>query len=138
VPRPVGSLLRRPPPFDRGTNLTAFTADVSAALAGHDWLTARRADAWERFAGGSLPHEAEEVWRYSGIDRFDLDLFAPARPDTVGRPELDMGRALAEPFGTRSALVVTYNGAVVGVEPDSATAADKLWVSSVLSDAEAP
>ncbi|HVC69769.1 MAG TPA: SufD family Fe-S cluster assembly protein [Acidimicrobiales bacterium] len=119
--------------------LTAFTADVSSALVGPRWLAGRRSAAWERFAGGSLPHEAEEVWRYSGIDRFDLESFAPVPP--TPRPEgldLEVGRALAEPFGSRAALVVTYNGAVVGVERSVTLHEDQLTVSSVLSDAEAP
>ena len=119
--------------------LTAFTADASSALAGPAWLAARRAGAWERFAAGSLPHEAEEVWRYSGIDRFDLEAFAPAPPsDLGGRSGLDVGRALAEPFGRRSALVVTRNGAVVGVEMAPAVPEDQLSVVSALSDSEAP
>jgi Fe-S cluster assembly protein SufD len=101
-------------------------------------LSTRRADAWERFAAGSLPHEAEEVWRYSGIDRFDLDLFTPTPSSSADRRDLDVGRALADPFGPRSALVVTYNGAIVGVESESARAADQLSVSSVLSETEAP
>ncbi len=118
--------------------LNAFTADASSALPGPGWLAARRANAWERFAAGTLPHEAEEVWRYSGIDRFDLDVFAPAPPALpAGRSDLAVGRALAEPFGRRAALVVTVNGAVVGVET-ATVAEDQLSVSSVLSDADVP
>jgi Fe-S cluster assembly protein SufD len=132
-------LFHGPAPFDRGTTLTAFTADVSSTLAGPGWLSARRSDAWERYAAGSLPHEAEEVWRYSGIDRFDLDVFAPTQPSEPGRrSDLEIGRALAEPFGRRAALVVTYNGTVVGVERASTLPVEQLSVSSVLSDSEAP
>lgn len=121
--------------------LTAFTADASSALAGPRWLTSRRAGAWERFTAGSLPHEAEEVWRYSGIDRFDLDTFAPVPPPVADRPagpDLAVGRALAEPFGPRTALVVTYNGAIVGVETAADVAEDQLSVTSVLTDGQAP
>jgi Fe-S cluster assembly protein SufD len=119
--------------------LTAFTADASSTLAGPDWLARRRADAWDRFAAGSLPQEAEEVWRYSGIDRFDLDAFGPVAPlGTVGGPDLEVGRTLAGPFGPRSALVVTYNGAVVGVETAPAVPEDQLSVASVLSHGDAP
>src|SRR5277367_1232947 len=97
--------------------LTAFTADASHTLAGPRWLAARRADAWERFAAGSLPRETEEIWRYSGIDRFDLDSFTPApRPDGNPGSDLAVGRSLAEPFGRRAALVVTRNGAIAAVE----------------------
>jgi Fe-S cluster assembly protein SufD len=119
--------------------LTTFTADVSSALAGPRWLASRRAGAWERFAAGSLPQEAEEVWRYSGIDRFDLDVFAPAPPlDPAAVPDLAVGRVLAEPFGPRSALVVTYNGAVLGVEMAPHVPEDQLTVASVLSDSDGP
>jgi Fe-S cluster assembly protein SufD len=119
--------------------LTAFTADVSSALAGPAWLTRRRAGAWERFAAASLPQEAEEVWRYSGIDRFDLDAFAPADP-TTGRvePIVAVGRAMAEPFGRRCALVVTFNGAIVGVDRAPTVPDDQLVVRSVLADPDAP
>jgi Fe-S cluster assembly protein SufD len=95
--------------------------------------------AWERFADGSLPQEAEEVWRYSGIDRFDLDAFAPVVP-TAGAtgPALETGRALAAHFGPRSALVVTSNGAVAAVEMAAQVPGDHLSVASVLSDQAAP
>jgi Fe-S cluster assembly protein SufD len=119
--------------------LTAFSADASSALAGPRWLAARRAEAWERFAAGSLPQEAEEIWRYSGIDRFDLDLFAPAPPSDVEKaPRLAAGRSLAEPFGPHAALVVTHNGAIVGVERAPSLAEDQITVASVLSDPDGP
>jgi Fe-S cluster assembly protein SufD len=119
--------------------LTAFSADASSALAGPRWLAARRAQAWERFAAGSLPQEAEEIWRYSGIDRFDLDIFAPAPPSDVDTaPRLAAGRSLAEPFGPHAALVVTYNGAIVGVERAPSLAEDQITVASVLSDPDGP
>jgi len=111
---------------------------VSRALAGPSWLARRRAGAWERFAAGSLPQEAEEVWRYSGIDRFDLDTFAPAPLHAPGVPELEAGRVLAEPFGPRAGLVVTYNGAIVGVERATTVPGDQLSVASVLAAADAP
>jgi hypothetical protein len=86
-----------------------------------------------------LPQEAEEVWRYSGIDRFDLDAFAPVAPSGRGtQPGIEVGRAMAEPFGPRSALVVTYNGAVVAVDRAPTVADDQLLVTSVLADPEAP
>ena len=133
------ALRRRTRPHERGTTLTAFTADTSSALAGPRWLALRRAGAFERFAAGSLPAEAEEVWRYSGIDRFDLDAFAPAPPAADdASPSLDLGRALAAPFGSRAALVVTRNGAVVGLERASTVSEEQLSVASVLSATDAP
>jgi Fe-S cluster assembly protein SufD len=85
-----------------------------------------------------LPHEAEEVWRYSGIDGFDLDTFAPARSHPPAGSYLEVGRALAEPFGRRAALVVTYNGVIVGVERAPVVPDDQLSVASVLSEEGAP
>jgi Fe-S cluster assembly protein SufD len=108
-------------------------------LSGPGWLAQRRSEAWERFAAGTLPHEAEEVWRYSGIDRFDLDAYGPAgAPDRGVGPDLEIGRSLAEPFGPRSALVVTYNGVIIGVERAPTVADDELSVASILSDQAAP
>jgi Fe-S cluster assembly protein SufD len=63
------------------------------------------------------------VWRYSGIDAFDLEQYAPADP-AAGAPGADGGsdlaaaRALADRLGPRAALVVTRDGAVVAVEGD--------------------
>jgi Fe-S cluster assembly protein SufD len=119
--------------------LTPFSADVSGALPGPSWLTTRRAAAWERFAAGSLPQEAEEVWRYSGIDRFDLDAFLPAPAPAGDTPAvLEVGRALAEPFGPRSALAVTYNGTLVAAQRAPLVPEDNLSVGSVLAHPQAP
>ncbi|HUY64969.1 MAG TPA: SufD family Fe-S cluster assembly protein [Acidimicrobiales bacterium] len=73
-----------------------------------------------------MPSEAEEIWRYSGIDDFDLGAFSPPAPGRDLTPgELAQARSLADHMGTRCALVVTRNGVVVGIEPepglDSAT-----------------
>jgi Fe-S cluster assembly protein SufD len=110
-----------------GTTLTHFTADASAALGGPRWLARRRAEAFGRFAGTALPTESEEIWRYSGIDSFDFDAFAPMPAEMLGHVEtgavssdLAAGEALARVLGPRSALVVTRDGAVRAVrkEPD--------------------
>lgn len=55
-----------------------FAPDDAAALAGPDWLRARRAAAAERFAATGLPTTEEEVWRYSRVDELDLGRFTPA------------------------------------------------------------
>ena len=57
-------------------NVSAFTPDAVRELGG-DWLDMRLA-AVERFAAAPLPTPSEEIWRYSRIDRLDLDAFAPA------------------------------------------------------------
>ena len=114
----------------------AFTVDASSALSGPGWLRRRRAEAAERFSAQALPSEAEEIWRYSGIDRFDLDAFSPSSPSAT--PDVAFARSLAEPFGARSALVVTSNGAVVAHETSPAVADGQLTVSPLLVAAEAP
>ena len=112
------------------TALTTFTVDASAALGGPDWLARHRHDAWDRFSASNLPTESEEVWRYSGIDAFDLEAFAPDLPvkPTPGAPEsaLDEARRAAHRLGTRSGLVVTLHGAVVGVDIDPEVVRDGL------------
>jgi len=67
-----------------------------------------------------MPTEAEEVWRYSGIDAFDLERFGPA---VVPAPGFDSvafdpaaARVVADSMGPRHALVVTRNGILVHVE----------------------
>ena len=125
-------------PSNEVSTLTAFTADASSALAGPRWLAARRAAAWERFAAGSLPHEAEEVWRYSGIDGFDLDAFAPARSHRAAASPLETRSGPGRTLRTRAALVVTYNGVIVGVERAPVVPDDQLSVASVLSGDGAP
>ncbi len=78
----------------------------------------RRVEAWERFSASSIPTESEEVWRYSGIDAFDLDAYAPASPSAHSGSALAVGRRLADSLGSRSALVVTYNGSIEAIEID--------------------
>ena len=95
--------------------MTAFTPDASAALGGPDWLVRARASAAERLDGLKLPAEAEEIWRYSGIDGFDLGPFAPA-PPAPGGDGVDQARAFADHLGPRCALVVTRQGFVTDFE----------------------
>lgn len=74
-----------------------------------------------------MPAESEEIWRYSGIDEFDLGRFSPvgALFDAAGVPVPRSGslpaalvhaRAAADRVGARSALVVTLDGAVIATE----------------------
>ena len=97
--------------------MTAFTSDAAGALGGPDWLRARRAQAGEQLEELALPSEAEEIWRYSGIDRFDLDLFVPPSPEPGGgTDDLAAARQVADAVGPRAALVVSRGGTVVAVE----------------------
>lgn len=100
-----------------GGILTRFTPDASAALAGPRWLAERRAAAARRLDSLSLPTEAEEIWRYSGIDSFDLDVFGPSAP-VAGDGGLDRARQLADRLGRRAALVVTRQGLLAHSEAE--------------------
>lgn len=103
-----------------GGPLTSFAPELSAALGGPEWLVRRRAAAAERLVGLALPTEAEEIWRYSGVDDFSLDPFAPATgasaPPAQGGAAAPIALALAGRLGLRSALVVSYLGVVVGLD----------------------
>ncbi len=90
----------------------------------------RRAEAWERFAVADLPTEAEEVWRYSGIDTFDLDRFSPRQPVAAGglSTAISQARLLAGRVGERCALVVTVNGQVAEIEIGTGVPAGSLDV----------
>lgn len=98
--------------------MSSFTAEAAASLPGPGWLSARRREAFDRFAASELPTEAEEVWRFTQISDFDLDRYAPATtaPDAHGVP------APLEPVlaavGDRAGLVVTHNGWIRHVELD--------------------
>jgi Fe-S cluster assembly protein SufD len=85
----------------------------------------RRAEAWQRFAASSTPTEAEEVWRYSGIDAFDLDAFTPAPPAPAGGrsgPASVTARRLADSLVTRNGVIEAMEiGASVSSEALSVT-----------------
>jgi Fe-S cluster assembly protein SufD len=125
-------LVEAPAPVSKEVDLlTTFSAEVSSALGGPDWLARRRAEAWQRFCASSVPTEAEEVWRYSGIDTFDLDAFGPAtgsRGSAMSEPGLDVARRAADSLGPRAGLVVTRNGVVEAVEINP-SASDALSVT---------
>jgi len=97
----------------------------------------RRAEAWERFAATSVPTEAEEVWRYSGIDGFDLDAYIPAPPPGASSEStLAVARRLADSLGPRAGLVVTRNGTIEAIEMDG-SAPEALSVSNTRNAAKA-
>ena len=98
--------------------MSQFSPASARALVGPPWLAERRAAAAETFLSRPAPTEKDEVWRYSRIDRLDLDRYRPvAAPE--GRPvgTVPAGlRELADALGPRSALVVTVDGSLVAVE----------------------
>jgi Fe-S cluster assembly protein SufD len=61
--------------------VTAFSPDAARHLSG-DWTEFRTAAA-ERFAAASLPTTDEEIWRYSRIEKLDLERFTPAAATTT-------------------------------------------------------
>ena len=97
----------------------SLTVDAARALPGASWLVERRVAAAERLASGALPTSAQEVWRYSPIDKLDLAAYHPAGPAPSGRPELSgLAASLVDALGERAGLVFTVDGALVHSEGD--------------------
>ncbi len=100
--------------------MPAFTPDAARALGGHDWLLGRRVAAAEQLASVSWPSSAEEIWRYSRIDDFDLERYQPREVNqrSLDVPVLDAGLA--------------SKGVVVGdlIDVDDSEAADWLGTCS--------
>jgi Fe-S cluster assembly protein SufD len=94
-------------------------------------MARRRARAFERLEDVGMPTESEEIWRYSGIDAFDIGRFAPPllaertsgpgqAPDTQElASELALAERLADALGPRSALVVSVDGLVMSIDMSS-------------------
>ena len=121
----------------KGTTLTQFNAAASAALGGPRWLARRRAEAFERFEGMPFPAESEEIWRYSGVDGFDIGSFAPVDGPTrsgSGPSDLALAESLARALGPRSALVVTRDGLVRGVRLEPGLVAGSVEVNAARSE----
>ena len=96
-----------------------FSVAAARSIPGPAWLVERRAAAAERAGLGQLPTSAQEVWRYSPIDRLDLTAYHPADPKPPARPQLTgLAAALAEALADRAGLVVTVDGALVSSEVD--------------------
>ncbi len=105
---------------------TAFTADASRALPGPAWLSDRRLAAFERLGSAGWPSTAEEIWRYSRIDEFDLDRYRPIPPEEIGEPGDERapgGGPWAAEAGERAGMVVVRDGRVVHHELDPSLAA---------------
>ena len=101
--------------------MTNFTTDASRALGGPDWLLNRRLAAAEQLAGLEWPTTADEIWRYSRIDDFDLGAFRPMRPEELGMAGDERapgGGIVAAEAGDRAGLLVVRNGRVVHHELD--------------------
>ncbi len=107
-----------------------FTAEAAQALAGPGWLVERRRAAVERFAAGSLPTPAEEAWRYSRIDQFDLDRYRPA-------PRYQGPDAVIGDTGRWAGHVVCQNGFLVKAVLDEALASKGVALADLAAHPEA-
>jgi Fe-S cluster assembly protein SufD len=99
----------------------AFTPEAARALGGPDWLVDRRLAAVDALSSVVWPTPADEIWRYSRINEFDLDHFHPGATPEVGEPGLEPapgGGPVAAEAGERAGLVVVRNGRVVHHELD--------------------
>jgi Fe-S cluster assembly protein SufD len=117
---------------------SAFTPDASAALAGPEWLRARRASAAERVAATELPTESEEVWRYSRIGELDVDRYSAPDPRTAvesGVPE-PLARVLSV-AGERAGLIVLRNGRIAHIEVDESLSRRGLVLGALERDEDA-
>ncbi len=98
---------------------SAFSPTQARALGGPAWLLSRRTEAAEAFAAATPPSTAQEEWRYSSIDDFDLDAFAPsAQPQAspTQHPTARAESAVLEAVGRPAGVVRCVNGRVVGID----------------------
>ncbi|HYU39852.1 MAG TPA: Fe-S cluster assembly protein SufD [Acidimicrobiia bacterium] len=120
--------------------MTAFTPDAARALGGPDWLVERRLAAAEQIDGIVWPTPADEIWRYSRVDEFDLDRYHPPSADELGEPGPETapgGGPVAAEAGERAGLVVVRNGRVVHHELDDTVAAKGVQVCGLATCDEA-
>lgn len=99
-----------------------FTSESAPSVESPAWLNAHRQSALTALDARALPTPDEEIWRYSRIDKLDLDMFSPVTPkdaSTVEQRELpEAVSALLASIGVgvgvgdRSTVVVTRNGIV--------------------------
>jgi Fe-S cluster assembly protein SufD len=104
-------------------SIGAFTPDAARALEGPDWLTKRRLAAAEALPSIAWPTPAEEIWRYSRIDEFDLERYRPFEPAELGAPGDERapgGGPWAAEAGKHAAMIVVRDGHVVYHELDPA------------------
>ena len=114
--------------------MTAFTPDAARALDGPDWLVERRMRAVERLAGITWPTAAEEIWRYSRIDDFDLERYRPLTIEEIGAPGDERapgGGPWAAEVGKVAGMVVVRDGRVVHHELDPALEAKGVRVCGI-------
>jgi Fe-S cluster assembly protein SufD len=112
----------------------SFTADASRALGGPDWLAQRRQDAFARFGSMALPTEAEDLWRYSDVDRLDLGAYTPASgrlPADQLQKLVAQARENAARLGELSCVLVTVDGEIVDASSPEGSPVDGLSIRAV-------
>ncbi|MFN8016214.1 MAG: Fe-S cluster assembly protein SufD [Acidimicrobiia bacterium] len=90
--------------------------NVSNSLPGPSWLGDRRNVYFEKLKNISFPTSAEELWRYSDIDNFDLSEYSPLKSDEIGEPgekKSPGGGVVAAEAGEHSGLVIVRDGRIV-------------------------
>jgi Fe-S cluster assembly protein SufD len=120
--------------------MAAFTPEAARALGGPDWLVERRLAAVDQLADTTWPTPADEIWRYSRIDKLDLDRYRPISADEVGEPGPELapgGGPVAAEAGERAGLVVVRNGRVVHHELDDTIASKGVQVCGLATCEEA-
>jgi Fe-S cluster assembly protein SufD len=105
-----------------------FPADVSARLAGPDWLRTRRAAAVAELSRSELPTTDLEEWRYSRIRDLRPDRFSLVDPDATSDPAASGGHgasntsvplpsaAVIAELGDLAGVAVVHNGRLVAVD----------------------
>lgn len=112
-----------------------FTPDAAWALPGPAWLSARRAEAAERFASLDPPTPAAEEWRYSPIADFDLGSYA-VMADGAGGAESDGGFQLPNLSFEPAGMIGCVNGWIVSTESLEELAAAGVFVGPVSAAAD--
>ena len=117
-----------------------FSSEAVTSLGGPVWLAEHRQGAWERFDGLALPSESEEIWRYSGIDAFELDRFGPsAKPgESLGGSVADMSARVAGRLGEISVMAVTVDGSLATLARGGSASPEEVIVHSASGLSERP
>ena len=119
----LGDRLREAVPR-RELSCTRSRRDAARALPGPGWLSARRAEAAERFASMAPPTPAAEEWRYSPIADLDLGSYSMA----ANGSELPPADSVA--YGA-AGVIDCVNGRIVATRSLDSLAAAGVVVGSV-------
>ncbi len=113
-----------------------FSVEAAGSLDGPGWLVDRRVAAAERLAASVLPTSAQEVWRYSPIDKLDLAAYHPAGPGPKDhRPIEGLAAELIAALAGCAGLAFTVDGTLVHAHGDGLVVEE---ASSELLDAVDP